>query len=334
MNKMTKKLILSALTVVLTVIALGTTTFAWFTLTNTATVDPFDVDIATDFGIEISVDGINWFTNINNAQLADFLDGVVLQDVTSKDGDRILNIEGNAASAGSYLEFPLYFRSNTVQAVEWNQAVSALSATNNVWLADVEFSHPNVPLGVVAGEPYTFNAANAARISMTQYSFDVAVDDPGSDDAAISGVTQGNLTVPNPDYDDQLPDDPDTNPEFLPANYVYELPQGAGTGTAENTRLNATAIAAGNVDYYLVKTNVDLLATLGAPTLPSSISNTELAAGQQVLSLTNTDYTEFGFQYAGLIVVRVWIEGWDADSFNAILGQTISVTLRFAAVEV
>ena len=55
MTKLTRKLLLSVLTVVLTVVALGTTTFAWFTLTNTAQIQSFDAEIIADSGIEIAI---------------------------------------------------------------------------------------------------------------------------------------------------------------------------------------------------------------------------------------------------------------------------------------
>jgi len=55
MNKIARKLVLSILTVVLTVAALGTTTFAWFTLTNTSVVQPFQAQIVSDTGIEIAI---------------------------------------------------------------------------------------------------------------------------------------------------------------------------------------------------------------------------------------------------------------------------------------
>ena len=55
MTKMTRKLLLSIITVVLTVVALGTTTFAWFTLTNTAQIQEFEAKIIADSGIEIAI---------------------------------------------------------------------------------------------------------------------------------------------------------------------------------------------------------------------------------------------------------------------------------------
>ena len=45
MRKLRNKLLLSILTVALTFIALGTTTFAWFTLGGTATANAFEAEI-------------------------------------------------------------------------------------------------------------------------------------------------------------------------------------------------------------------------------------------------------------------------------------------------
>ena len=45
MNKITKKMFTAILSVMFSFVALGTVTFAWFTLTNTATVYPIDLDV-------------------------------------------------------------------------------------------------------------------------------------------------------------------------------------------------------------------------------------------------------------------------------------------------
>ena len=73
MNKIARKLVLSALTVVLTVVALGTTTFAWFTLTNTAVVQPFQASIVADTGIEVSLDGVDWYTTLTEELIEQYI---------------------------------------------------------------------------------------------------------------------------------------------------------------------------------------------------------------------------------------------------------------------
>ena len=59
MKNISRKLVLSILTVVLTVVALGTTPFTWFTITNTANISAFEAQIVSDEGIEIAIGNIN-----------------------------------------------------------------------------------------------------------------------------------------------------------------------------------------------------------------------------------------------------------------------------------
>jgi len=35
--------------------------------------------------------------------------------------------------------------------------------------------------------------------------------------------------------------------------------------------------------------------------------------------------------FYGVVTVRVWIEGWDAEAYNSILGRVITTSFRFAA---
>ena len=81
MSKMTRKLFLSVIAVVLTVFALGSTTFAWFTLTSTASVEAFEAEIVSDSGIELALvyDDIadpldlNWKTTLLAQDVTDFI---------------------------------------------------------------------------------------------------------------------------------------------------------------------------------------------------------------------------------------------------------------------
>ena len=54
MSKLSRKLVLSVLTLVLSVVALGTTTFAWFALGQSATIDQFQLQATAGEGLEIN----------------------------------------------------------------------------------------------------------------------------------------------------------------------------------------------------------------------------------------------------------------------------------------
>ena len=131
MNKIARKLVLSILTVVLTVAALGTTTFAWFTLTNTSVVQPFQAQIVSDTGIEIAVGqptvsplDLNWVTTLTTAEITAYIEEAYLgafkfNMVTTVDGAAFnaLGIGALVPTTAGYLEIPLNFRSNTADRI-------------------------------------------------------------------------------------------------------------------------------------------------------------------------------------------------------------------------
>ena len=50
MSSIARKLVLSVVAVLISVLAFGTTTFAWFTITNVSEVQEFQSDIVVDNG--------------------------------------------------------------------------------------------------------------------------------------------------------------------------------------------------------------------------------------------------------------------------------------------
>src|SRR5690554_2072403 len=76
MSKLSRKAILAVLSLVLTFVALGATTFAWFSLGTTAVVNPFDVQVRGGDGLEIQFVGDTqkrWFATLNSEIMEEFL---------------------------------------------------------------------------------------------------------------------------------------------------------------------------------------------------------------------------------------------------------------------
>ncbi|MCF7932628.1 MAG: hypothetical protein K9K93_05625 [Acholeplasmataceae bacterium] len=128
MSQMSKKLVLSVLAVVLTVVALGTTTFAWFTLTNVAQVQSFQAEVIADSGMEISLDDTAnanvWVTSLTTAMIQDYIEtkysGNFKFDAnTTADGEEFFPLGASVASSAGVLEIGLRFRSQTVNTINW-----------------------------------------------------------------------------------------------------------------------------------------------------------------------------------------------------------------------
>ena len=308
MTKMTRKLILAVLTVVVTVVTLGTTTFAWFTLTNTSVIQNFEVDIIQDAGIEIAVaeigtpaENLQWRTTLTTAEILAFLDtkyagNPQFTHVTSQNGRtfRTLGIGaiGDVTTSG-YIEIPLHFRSNSASEIAWDQ-VTLQSGIFNY--------RPAVPFIDSKGEPrstaqtYPVDAADAMRISVT-----------------------GMVVL-------------DVDPEQV--THVYENPTSAtntvlgGLSGADLT--NGGVGVDGAVNFYYESTNT-LPGGADSVTTVATITSLVPGTGVKVLTMTGGQSAIHQQEYYGSIVIRIWLEGWDAEALNGILGRVVTTGFRFIA---
>lgn len=310
MRKLTQKLVLSVVTMALVVIALGTSTFAWFSLTNSAAVGQFEAQVTAGEGIEVSLgtwasgnatvtSSSTWYTVIPaaviQARLSEmYLASLKLVDVTSEDG---IVIEDRAAGqitnlSGKYVEFKLFFRSTAESTIVWNSA--SLTGTAKDWTVDTSFRGASLDLFTgspthAVGSTVKVAAWTAARISIFN-----AAGDTGA---------------------------------------VYQAPQLTGSTTA-STVYNSIALPAvsyatgeefGAASYQLAKNDGVSIYTLPGAGYGAAV--TTVTAGVPVVLLAKALPAD---QYAfGTVVVRVWIEGWDADAFDAIFATNLFVQLGF-----
>ncbi len=311
MSKITRKLVLSLLTVVLTVVALGTTTFAWFTLTNTSTVQPFEAEIVGDTGIEIALGehaGVasapttyEWKTTLTTADVSTYIDtayGGTFQfaHVTTDDGVSFDTLGATAltSTTNGYLEIPLNFRSNSANTINWTAVT--LSSASYAWSIDVDFT--GVDGALTTPGTVSVDASNGMRIAM------------------ISQVAYGGNTV------------------------AYEKPAGGsptnvvldGDG-AEQDLSNGGIGDAGAMNYYYAKNNA-LPFSADAVTVLDTIQ--DLGSGQTIITMDDVSgsATNYEADFFGQVMVRIWLEGWDANTYNSILSQVVSTTFTFEGVTV
>ncbi|PKK99256.1 MAG: hypothetical protein CVV57_03570 [Tenericutes bacterium HGW-Tenericutes-2] len=299
MNRLARKLVLSVLSVVLTVVALGTTTFAWFTLTNTSVVQPFNADIVADTGIEIALGMpgvadptlLQWKTVITTQDIYNFIEaaypsGFEFTHVSSTNGVLFTDLEGASVTDG-FLEIPLHFRSDNETEINWTQVV--VSSPTAGWMTGVTFVD-SLGNTRVAGSTFNVNAADAVRVSVT---------------GNIGGV---NTTTA---YE---------NPASEP---IRNTVLGANSNADFS---NGTVGANGSTNYYYQVNN----------TLPTGVTSVTTVA--TVTSISSTKVLDMVTNpvmpeavYYGVVTVRIWLEGWDAEAYNSLLGRVITASLRFGA---
>ncbi len=333
MKNLSKKLVMSIVAVTLVVAALGASTFAWFTLSNRASVGTFEAEVTAGEGIEISLDGVSWYTDIPTDIIKAQIGQVKLVDVTTNNAvdfyrakveggkvvPAVVSEEDNPDKQdGGYVDFKLYFKSQEQLDIHWTEV--KLGSRSFDWTPDANFTLSNddqvIPLTIDSDNepyyrPYEVSAADAARV------------------AVVGGQT-----------------------------FVYEKPEvtaALGTnisngilGNSVFTSATVKAPTFGAISYWNSK-NVNntypetvLFSEFDEENNPSGLDKEIIpfvdtiqmvdatTNSRNVLTLSkDKSFATGNTPYGGTVDVRVWIEGWDAEAFNTVLSETITVSLRF-----
>ncbi|MGI6728741.1 MAG: hypothetical protein ACOX5P_00535 [Bacilli bacterium] len=320
MNRISKKLLMGVLSVAFSLVALGTVTFAWFTLTNTATVYPIELEISTNGGIEMAFMPLPdlskvkdpafyglystaaYQNEVNFDMLKDYFEELGydddfegLKNVTSSDGINFKDMNNEPVdelTAGGVFKFSVVIRSLVPNQNVYLTPFTSLTSNPIEWKSDANFQNSQ-GVDLKPGDVVTYYAANAARMSF--YSID---------------------------FDD----------EEVDYKFVYELPEGAyGEGFSAlygNKKQGAKAQENGTVSYYNAKhitgriTPEDVSAVELVETQSSFLSQTPIAR------IPNDTQDDAGYYYTA-VEIRIWLEGWDADNIDAIIQSQIKAQIQF-----
>lgn len=86
----------------------------------------------------------------------------------------------------------------------------------------------------------------------------------------------------------------------------------------------------GAINYYNAKTGTTAATDATLPSFPTYTNIATLGESSVVLVLAD-DTSGTGY-FIGSVTVRVWLEGWDYDAYNNILGDTLKTSLSFKKV--
>jgi len=308
MNKLMRKLSISILAVVFAVVAMGATTFAWFTITNTAKINQFEVEVTAGSGFEIAVTNVGgapsaWKSTITKAEVEAAIGNVVLKDLTSTDGATFYPISeigvdvngtddyklGDAVTDG-YAEFDIHFRSKAAGTVKLNMEETNITSTGKTKVADVAFDE-----AYTGGDSFTATsdvlayAMNAARMAIIE-----------SDTLKVI-LEKAGATLNT-------------------------------AGTLDNTVGFGTAHAKGALAYYIAKNQIDTtgMDLSGLGTGPNTEKFGDTVYTTKIADIATGPSNEW---YTGKITVRIWLEGWDAECLNVIFSDTLEVKIQFEYTE-
>jgi len=288
---------------------MGATTFAWFTITNTAKINQFEVEVTAGSGFEIAVTNVGgapsaWKSTITKAEVEAAIGNVVLKDLTSTDGATFYPISeigvdvngtddyklGDAVTDG-YAEFDIHFRSKAAGTVKLNMEETNITSTGKTKVADVAFD-----------EAYTGGDSFTATSDVLAYAMNAA------------------------------------RMAIIESNTLKVILEKAGAtlntaGTLDNTVGFGTAHAKGALAYYIAKNQIDTtgMDLSGVGTGPDTEKFLDTAYTTAVASIeTGPDANDW---YTGKITVRIWLEGWDAGCLNVIFSDTLQVKIQFEYAE-
>lgn len=343
MNKITKKLLVSVLTLAFAVIALGTTTFAWFTIGGNSVVGPISAQVTAGEGVEVSLDGTTYYSVLSSELIEEKLSALIAAELgagktfaadfkymanTSADGKAFLNNAAGSAVAPTFeagiISLPLYFRTP-------NEVASKVQLTKPVAKVAVPLSTDKDTY--IYSAPITWNAD--ATTSLAQKYTDAAVLTKTADN--ITSGSSSTFIAANA-----------TRISFVEGANVNcviapEL-QGTSHGVAVNGYLGLASQYAAVKGFPIDNTILPMSKNAITDTkvfgdeAPSALTTpnaklylgTEAETGYDVVTLTRANPAD---QYAtGNVTVNIWLEGWDPDCINAIFKSTIYVQLNFKVV--
>ena len=279
----------------LSVLSLTGVTYAWFSQSDKASINQFTLDVESVVGLEISTDGMNWFTNITNFTYAGELIPVsTVGDVDASNNVKFFNGDyangkltnvvaaerSQNSSTKGYFALTLYFRNTGVEDV-------------NVTLSDDDDFVTTVCSGTYE-VPQVIYSSLAARVGF------LSRNQANSDEPLNQILAKANT------YEDFVIYEP---------NATTHLEQAIALGQATNGTKATT--------YGLKATGTGPYVCANASTLTSTFG----------LQETVTDPTETMFTINGdsirCVTIYIWLEGQDCDCTNVVADHDLYVSLKF-----
>lgn len=330
MKQIRRKLFLSIFMLFVTAVTLTSTTLAWFARNQEAWTDEFELEIENTDGLLISIDGVNFYSDVNNDELMkaitakklgksvkDVTDAEVkanvtnLSSVTTKDLNTFTTVdnasaikdgfyEHHIANKDNYVVFDLYFKTQTSKnQANKNYTVQFVNSLDEAAISYIKANDADVKLH------------NKLNSILGEYGPAVA----GKEVITVNPANAMRIGV--------------THHENV--NTIYE----------PYDNLGSYALKDAQEDIY----NPDKNAML---TYFNNTHNTKLAPLDNLDVYKNTEKDFDGNVNFGTIVpnsdktdyvpikitVAIWLEGMDADYFVGVDSNSIKIFLNFSMKEV
>ena len=306
-KSLTRKLTIAVIALVFAVVSLSTSTYAWFTMSNEATIEAFETDVKAGEGIEIAITTGNvvgdaqWYTgNVPT----DAIQAVVNPNKTLKfDALSPTSFSYSGISFEDIDQQPVVVSDDVPQG--WVQFYVHIKAadTGIIYIDEMNFS--SVSKSWTVDAPFTVAANNGVDLAVNS-----TIEYKVENAARVSICKSDNsYLVFEKDAENYVPAVTGDNPKAAQA--------GNTEGFGSNTK--------GALQYYNEKNTAEYVtkATVYNHTQLSSLTDTADSVVRTELSAVTKDVPV-------TFLVTAWIEGWDAECLNAIFAQTLSVNMMFS----
>lgn len=372
MINLSKKLYISLFTLLLLVVVAGTATFAWFKLNTNAWFDDMELNVNSQDGIKISVDGVNFKNQLNEKDLkVAILAKAYGYDVATVDGElcyKSLNNSGNYEYYSTYSYEEDFSKLITLEPVTSTDGCNFKNLYNQEKLLSTgEFI--NLDIYFKGDDESTRNI----YFSNSEKKYDDTIIPKteilvkNQDYISFPLNLSGSFTTFNPDtgesyfYDKALDNRPDFEFRTLASDAVrfsvktysgnnidksyriYEINEGIGSYATDYSEEYYVGLTGAKYDCsknaaFTYFNNVrgyetgDILDELPFEYMPYTYKGFDTLEGALVAQLNESNH--YGATGDVKLNMYLWIEGWDADCIDSIWDQYIQVKMSFTGFEV
>lgn len=300
------KLIRSIITLLLVISLFTTSTFAWVSLANVNSVKDISLFAASslNYDLDMSVDGINYYSSsesIPKEVLLNKVSRVYLKDITTNDGinfTRNYNSNDVARKNRDYISIDFHFRTTS--------RYTEVHLSDNI--KDVDYNNLPFEGTYIASKGINFESKHTFLYDENHYIKKGEINKFYGKDAmrvAFHNEEQGICKI----FD-------------LTGNEHrgFGKPYGALDYLNKATNLNIEAPKAPNTQYYL---------STFSNNNPYALTDYSLLVTLKKSEEVNENNKPY---YKGMVTMNVWLEGYDADAFDAIAGDQVKMQFMFRAV--
>lgn len=313
-----RRLFISILSLINILIVVAAVTYAWFSIALINIVHDISLGVSSEDTFLISLDGVNFKKTLTTEDIVRAIGGnLEMNAVTTNDGINFFHggpIELLAAEKNiDYISLDIYFQAtakeknvylvdNVSNDAYKNKEVDGTYVISKGinWKADINFLNGPDPVEDVikAGDRQIFYSAEAVRIGFLEERISENINDKRLDSELINKIFDLSL---------------------------YSELRGFGTSY-------------GSIDYYNQKHNSNITPPSFIPSVVTNLTSFQkhnpfvpLDENSLILRLVETNkYNKNGDKiYQGKVKMNIWVEGWDADCFNAILRDALTIKLKF-----